>query len=109
MQINNRDTSKESAHTRLQETLADHRGAAEYDSDIKLPQTRDPFGEIYLNETLWYRLYETSILDKDENIYSQNCKGYFELMKDSVRPFIVININLIHMLSKTIRLSLTVR
>jgi len=64
-------------------------GAGEDGCDVKLPQTRDPFGEIYLNKTLWYRLYESDIIDKDENIYSQNWKDYFELMKDSVRPFII--------------------
>jgi len=63
-------------------------GAGEDGRDIKLPQAQDPFGEIYLNKTLWYRLYEADIIDKDENIYSQNWKDYFELMKDSVRPFI---------------------
>lgn len=64
-------------------------GAGEDGSDVKLPQKRDPFGEIYLNKTLWYRLYESDIIDRDENIYSQNWKDYFELMKDSVRPFII--------------------
>lgn len=64
-------------------------GAGEDGSDIKLPQAGDPFGEIYLNKTLWYRLYESDIIDRDENIYSQNWKDYFELMKDSVRPFII--------------------
>jgi len=64
-------------------------GAGEDGCDVKLPQTRDPFGEIYLNKTLWYRLYESDIIDRDENIYSQNWKDYFELMKDSVRPFII--------------------
>lgn len=63
-------------------------GAGEDGSDVKLPQGGDPFGEIYLNKTLWYRLYESDIIDKDENIYSQNWKDYFELMKDSVRSFI---------------------
>lgn len=63
-------------------------GAGEDGSDLKLPQTRDPFGEIYLNKTLWYRLYESDIIDKDENIYNENWKEYFELMKDKVRPFI---------------------
>lgn len=64
-------------------------GAGEDGSDVKLPRKRDPFGEIYLNKTLWYRLYESDIIDRDENIYSQNWKDYFELMKDSVRPFII--------------------
>ncbi|MBW9429797.1 acetyltransferase [Atlantibacter hermannii] len=64
-------------------------GAGEDGRDVKLPQKRDPFGEIYLNKTLWYRLYESDIIDRDENIYSQNWKDYFELMKDSVRPFII--------------------
>jgi len=64
-------------------------GAGEDGRDVKLPQAGDPFGEIYLNKTLWYRLYESDIIDRDENIYSQNWKDYFELMKDSVRPFII--------------------
>ncbi|MGQ4696165.1 lipase family alpha/beta hydrolase [Enterobacter asburiae] len=63
-------------------------GAGEDGCDVKLPQTRDPFGEIYLNKTLWYRLYESDIIDKVEKIYSQNWKEYFEMMKDKVRPFI---------------------
>ncbi|WP_311775710.1 acetyltransferase [Enterobacter sp. Y17] len=63
-------------------------GAGEDGCDVKLPQTRDPFGEIYLNKTLWYRLYESDIIDKVEKIYNQNWKEYFEMMKDKVRPFI---------------------
>lgn len=63
-------------------------GAGEDGSDVKLPKAGDPFGEIYLNKTLWYRLYESDIIDKDENIYNQNWKEYFEMMKDKVRPFI---------------------
>lgn len=47
-------------------------GAGEDGSDVKLPQTRDPFGEIYLNKTLWYRLYESDIIDKDEAVSQSN-------------------------------------
>ncbi len=63
-------------------------GAGEDGSNVKLPQARDPFSEIYLNKTLWYRLYESDIIDKVEKIYNQNWKEYFEMMKDKVRPFI---------------------
>ena len=63
-------------------------GAGEDGSDVKLPQTGDPFGEIYLNKTLWYRLYESDIIDKDVKISNQNWKEFFGIMKDKVQPFI---------------------
>ncbi|WP_338328101.1 lipase/acyltransferase domain-containing protein [Rosenbergiella nectarea] len=37
-------------------------------SDLVLPQKGDPFGEIYLNKTLWWRLYESDIIDKEESV-----------------------------------------
>ncbi|WP_297203294.1 acetyltransferase [uncultured Pluralibacter sp.] len=63
-------------------------GAGEDGSDVKLPKKRDPFGEIYLDRTLWYCLYEPNIIDKDKNISNLNWKEYFEIMKDKVRSFI---------------------
>lgn len=57
-------------------------------SDLVLPQKGDPFGEIYLNKTLWWRLYESDVLDKEEAVSQKNWKEYFDLMKDKVKPFI---------------------
>ncbi|WP_312631532.1 lipase family alpha/beta hydrolase [Pantoea piersonii] len=63
-------------------------GAAEDGSDVKLPQAGDPFGEIYLNKTLWYRLYESDIIDRDEVVSQSNWDAYRELVDGSVRRFI---------------------
>lgn len=63
-------------------------GAGEDGSDVKLPQTRDPFGEIYLNKTLWYRLYESDIIDKDEAASQSNWTAYVSLVDKPVRKFI---------------------
>lgn len=63
-------------------------GAGEDGSDVKLPQTRDPFGEIYLNKTLWYRLYESDIIDKDEAVSQSNWTAYVSLVDKPVRKFI---------------------
>ena len=63
-------------------------GAGEDGSDVKLPQTRDPFGEIYLNKTLWYRLYESDIIDKDEAVSQSNWTNYVRLVDKPVRKFI---------------------
>ncbi|HHK9526726.1 TPA: acetyltransferase [Enterobacter hormaechei] len=63
-------------------------GAGEDGSDVKLPQAGDPFGEIYLNKTLWYRLYESDIIDKDEAVSQSNWDAYRELVDGSVRRFI---------------------
>nr|WP_279051427.1 acetyltransferase [Cedecea davisae] len=63
-------------------------GAGEDGSDVKLPQNRDPFGEIYLNKTLWYRLYESDIIDKDEAVSQSNWTNYVRLVDKPVRKFI---------------------
>ncbi|WP_320710064.1 acetyltransferase [Enterobacter sp. 302C9] len=63
-------------------------GAGEDGCDVKLPQTRDPFGEIYLNKTLWYRLYESDIIDKDEAVNQSNWTNYVRLVDKLVRKFI---------------------
>ncbi|WP_029686895.1 lipase family alpha/beta hydrolase [Tatumella saanichensis] len=71
-------------------------GAGEDGSDLKLPQTRDPFGEIYLNKTLWYRLYESDIIDKDEAVSQSNWVEYNDLIDKNVQPFIEGLDNLYH-------------
>ncbi|WER23227.1 acetyltransferase [Providencia stuartii] len=57
-------------------------------SDLALPQKGDPFGEIYLNKTLWWRLYESDILDKEEAVSQNNWEEYVILMRKKVRSFI---------------------
>lgn len=71
-------------------------GAGEDGSDVKLPRTRDPFGEIYLNKTLWYRLYESDIIDKDEAVSQSNWVEYNDLIDKNVQPFIEGLDNLYH-------------
>lgn len=61
---------------------------AEDGRDLQLPQHRDPFTEIYLNQTMWWKLYEPKIIDKDELVSKNNWKEYFELIKYQVKPFI---------------------
>ncbi|WP_455817858.1 lipase family alpha/beta hydrolase [Pseudomonas cerasi] len=63
-------------------------GGNENGSDTKLPKTQDPFGEIYLNETLWYRLYEADIIDKDKGVIKSNWNEYNDLIEKTVQPFI---------------------
>lgn len=60
-------------------------GANDDDSDVKLPKEGDPFGEIYLNKTLWYRLYESDIIDKDPVVSEGNWAEYFRLVDRPVR------------------------
>lgn len=71
-------------------------GAGEDGSDVKLPQSGDPFGEIYLNKTLWYRLYESDIIDKDEAVSKSNWVEYNDLIDKNVQPFIESLDNLYH-------------
>lgn len=57
-------------------------------SDLMLPKTGDPFGEIYLNKALWWRLYESDIIDKDRAASEKNWSEYSDLMSTTVQPFI---------------------
>ncbi|MTH45660.1 esterase/lipase family protein [Intestinirhabdus alba] len=57
-------------------------------SDLKLPKEGDPFGEIYLNKTLWWRLYEADVIDKDRIVIEKNWNAYLDLMGKFVQPFI---------------------
>lgn len=57
-------------------------------SDLVLPQQGDPFGEIYLNKTLWWRLYESDIIDKKASISRENWQAYVNLIDKPVRKFI---------------------
>lgn len=56
--------------------------------DLRLPKTADPFSEIYLNKTLWWRLYESDILDKDRTSSDKNWSEYNDLIQNTVLPFI---------------------
>lgn len=57
-------------------------------SDLKLPKNQDPFTEIYLNKTLWWRLYESDIIDKDVATSESNWNAYVQLVDRPVRQFI---------------------
>lgn len=63
-------------------------GGNEDGTDIKLPKRRDPFSEIYLNETLWCRLYEADIIDKDAAEIKRNWNAYSDLISKAVQRFI---------------------
>jgi len=52
------------------------------------PKT-DPFEEIYLRNDVWWRLYEPDILDKDQVTIRKNEKYYTELMRDTVKTFMI--------------------
>ncbi|HGN9372038.1 TPA: lipase family alpha/beta hydrolase [Citrobacter pasteurii] len=71
-------------------------GAGEDGSDVKLPKAGDPFSDIYLNKTLWYRLYESDIIDKDEAVSQSNWVEYNDLIDKNVQPFIESLDNLYH-------------
>ncbi len=49
----------------------------------------DPFEEIYLRDDVWWRLYEPDILDKDQVTIRRNEKSYTELMRDTVKIFMI--------------------
>lgn len=53
-----------------------------------MPKTGNPFKDIYLNQTEWYRLYESDIIDKDKITIESNWSEYSALIVDIVRPFI---------------------
>ncbi|WP_159868268.1 MULTISPECIES: acetyltransferase [unclassified Raoultella] len=63
-------------------------GAGEDGSDVRLPKAGDPFSDIYLNKTLWYRLYESDTIDKDEAASQSNWTAYLSLVDKPVRKFI---------------------
>lgn len=55
---------------------------------LQLPKNGDPFNEIYLNQTLWWKLYDSDIIDKDMLVSQKNWKEYSILMRNTVRKFI---------------------
>jgi pimeloyl-ACP methyl ester carboxylesterase len=56
--------------------------------DLKLPKKGDPYGEIYLDPALWWRLYESDIIDEDRETCDNNWKEYASMIMKKVRPFI---------------------
>jgi len=49
----------------------------------------DPFDEIYLRQDVWWRLYESDIIDKDPATSERNWREYMSLIDIPVRKFIV--------------------
>lgn len=42
------------------------KGSPDGVTDLLLPQNGDPFEEIYLKDDVWWRMYESDILDKND-------------------------------------------
>ncbi|EMB3082760.1 hypothetical protein U8233_002759 [Providencia rettgeri] len=47
----------------------------------------DPFEEIYLRNDVWWRLYESDILDKEMIVIQNNWDSYEEIIDNKVRKF----------------------
>jgi len=63
------------------------KGSPDGVTDMLLPQSGDPFEEIYLKSGVWWQMYEPDILDKNNDIIKENLFNYKELMNNSVRNF----------------------
>lgn len=64
------------------------KGSPDGVTDLLLPQNGDPFKEIYLQDEVWWRMYEPDILDKDKQTIGDNYIKYRSLMNQWVLPFI---------------------
>lgn len=63
------------------------KGSPDGVTDLFLPQNGDPFEEIYLQDKVWWRMYESDILDKKEDKIATNFINYKMLMIKQVMPF----------------------
>ncbi|MGV3345731.1 lipase family alpha/beta hydrolase [Enterobacteriaceae bacterium LUAb1] len=63
------------------------KGSPDGETDLLLPQQGDPFEEIYLQDDVWWRMYEPDILDKKDDIAKENFFNYKELMNGTVKIF----------------------
>nr|WP_305071338.1 MULTISPECIES: acetyltransferase [unclassified Providencia] len=63
------------------------KGSPDGVTDLLLPQKGDPFKEIYLQDKVWWRMYESDILDKKEDKITTNFINYKMLMIKQVIPF----------------------
>ncbi|EOV8583153.1 lipase family alpha/beta hydrolase [Providencia stuartii] len=70
------------------------KGSPDGVTDLFLPRTNpdkpeesDPFNDIYLQEKVWWRMYESDILDKDERKIKANFIEYKNLMEWEVKTF----------------------
>ncbi|WP_369308995.1 lipase family alpha/beta hydrolase [Providencia rettgeri] len=57
-------------------------------TDFLLPQNGDPFEEIYLQDDVWWRMYESDILDKNDATSKKNFINYKNIIERKVAPFI---------------------
>ncbi|HHR6080752.1 TPA: lipase family alpha/beta hydrolase [Providencia alcalifaciens] len=64
------------------------KGSADGVKDLLLPQKGDPFDEIYLQDKVWWRMYESDILDKEDNLIKANFIKYKGIIDLKVKPFI---------------------
>lgn len=63
------------------------KGSPDGVTDLLLPKKGDPFKEIYLQNNVWWQMYEPDILDKKENKITTNFINYKMLMIKQVMPF----------------------
>ncbi|MEQ4623313.1 hypothetical protein ABN056_19095, partial [Providencia vermicola] len=64
------------------------KGSPDGVTDLLLPQKGDPFEEIYLQDDVWWRMYEPDILDGKSELIDSNLKKYKKIIRDTVKPFI---------------------
>lgn len=64
------------------------KGSPDGIADLLLPEKGDPFEEIYLQDGVWWKMYESNILDKDPELTNSNIKSYKKTIRNLVRPFI---------------------
>ncbi|WP_368870489.1 lipase family alpha/beta hydrolase, partial [Providencia vermicola] len=64
------------------------KGSPDGVADLLLPKNGDPFEEIYLQDDVWWRMYEPDILDGKSELIDSNLKKYKKIIRDTVKPFI---------------------
>ncbi|VFS51292.1 hypothetical protein [Moellerella wisconsensis] len=64
------------------------KGSPDGVTDLLLPQNGDPFEEIYLKDDVWWRMYESDILDKNDATSKKNFINYKNIIERKVAPFI---------------------
>ena len=65
------------------------KGSPDGVTDLLLPKNGDPFKDIYLQKNIWWRMYESNILDKDNDVSNANFIKFGDIINDDVQPFIL--------------------
>ncbi|MBM7344021.1 acetyltransferase [Pantoea coffeiphila] len=64
------------------------KGSPDGITDLLLPENGDPFEEIYLQDGVWWEMYESDVLDSEYDVINKNRNDYEDLMSNKVVPFI---------------------